>query len=350
MIFRRPSKPISFSLSRSIGYGRTARSSPTRLVVVFAAAGALIIVGSLWRAPVSSALWRMLEPVAFVRDGFVRAGLFVSSGFRGSRALSVENDALRAQVADMQQKVADRDALYQENLTLKQQYSREDFDVSHPVLAGIVARPPQLPYDALIIDAGADHGLKIGNAVSVGSGVIGTIVEVYPHNARVQLFSSAGRETPGMLDGAFVTAEGQGSGAMMIRLPTGVSAAIGDPVVLTGISGGVFGIVTRIETSASSALKSVYLRAPADLFAIAFVMVDTDAQHVFTVEQFLNASTSAATTTAEQGSAVGDVNDVAHATTTALTAADNTTGTTAISPVASKPARKNTVKKVNGSR
>ena len=345
MIFRRPSKPISFSLSRSIGYGRTARNSSTRLIAVFGVTGVLIVVGTFWRAPLSGALWRMLEPVAFVRDGFVQAGLFVSSGFRSSRALSTENDALRGEVADMQQKVADRDALYQENLTLKQQYSREDFDVSHPVLAGIVVRPPQLPYDLLINDAGTDHGLNPGNLVSVGSGVIGTIMEMYPNNARVQLFSSAGRETGGMLDGAFVTVEGQGSGAMMIRLPTGVSAAVGDPVTLAGISGGVFGIVTRIETSASSALKSVYLRAPADVFAIKFVMVDSDMKHVFKVDQFLNASTSATTTSATttpsvQGSGARDAAISPDATTTV-----STTDTGAAASSTGKPAKKNTVKK-----
>jgi len=294
MTLRDNQKPYIFLLSRSVGHGR-ARSGVSRLVIVGGAAGLLIGAAALWRTPISGTLWRILAPIASVRDGATQAVSSVGNVTRSTQSLTEENNALHAQVQELQQRLVDRDALYQENLTLKQQYAREDFDVSHPVLAGILARPPQLPYDQLIIDAGKDHGLSIGNMASVGSAVIGTVVEVYPHNARVELFSSAGKETGGILGGNFVTAEGQGSGAMMVRLPTGVSAAVNNPIVLAGINGGVFGIVTRIETSASSALKSVYLRSPINLNTVKFLMIDTDAKHMFSIDAFLNATTSTST-------------------------------------------------------
>gem|GEM_PF-1237074 len=268
-------------LRRNNRHGRGWRGGLVRLV--FMVCFVLILASTfVWgHTAVSGFIWQVFKPLALARDWTTQSLASVGAALSSNQTLIDKNNSLSEQLQEAQQKVIDRDTLYQENILLKTRYGRTDAGVQNAVLAGIIARPPQLPYDMLIVDAGSNNNLHVGDIVSVGSAVIGTVSEIYPTTARIELFSLSGKEVNGMLGGVAITTEGQGGGSMMVKLPVGIPVAIGDTVSLSNIGGGVFGIVTEVCAPTSSAIKTVYIKLPVNLFTIKFIMVDTGKNHVF---------------------------------------------------------------------
>ena len=229
---------------------------------VFGALFFVLLLGViLWREPLSGFLWRGLSPVLSLRDT-------LQSG---------EVARLRAQLAAAEALAADRGYLYQENLDLKVRLQRNA--EQGVLLAGVVARPPQTPYDTLIIDTGEREGVLVGNFVSAGGTLlVGAVSQVYPTTARVILFSAPGEMHNALLylrDNKTVplTLEGQGGGGFLSRVPVGTHASVGDAVLLPGISGGFFATVSAIELTEGESFETLYFHLPVSPFSLRYVEV-----------------------------------------------------------------------------
>ncbi|MDE2071652.1 MAG: rod shape-determining protein MreC [Patescibacteria group bacterium] len=232
------------------------------------ASGAIVVLGVgaiialLWvgRAPLGGALWRVLAPVVALR----------AAVFQPSEA------QLEEELASTTAALADRNALAQENSELKRLLGRQG--ERKTILAGVLQYPPQIPYDTLIIDAGSDEGVVVGDAVSAGgTTLIGTVSQVYGTTARVALFSSPGSSYDALLGHAGATVPlpvvGQGQGSLSAEVPAGTPVAVGDPIVAPGIAGGYLGSVARIEAPDNSTFETLYITAPASPSLLHFVQV-----------------------------------------------------------------------------
>ena len=229
----------------------------------------LVVLVVLFRVPISGVLWQALSPVLRARD---------------SLGLSQTAD-LRAELASNAAALADRDALYRENLELKAILGRPA-PLGLPsgagrVLAAVIERPPGIPYDTLGIDAGTAQGVAPDNLVSAGGGaLIGKVSEAYAHTARVVLFSapSEGHEALLISKNAQSAAvplsvEGQGGGSMVASVPAGTSVVAGDIIVFPGIAGGLTGEVSAVDVKESESFVTIYLHLPVNLFEIRYVEV-----------------------------------------------------------------------------
>lgn len=212
------------------------------LVVGFFIAAALML-----RGPAASALWQVVAPVARLREALGHS----------------EAARLRAQVALLEAKLADRDALYKETLDLKERLGRSDTPVAR-VLAGVLLSPPWSPYDTLVVDAGEAQGIKVGDLVYAGgSALVGHITEVYATTARVELFSAPGATYQALLGGQIpIALEGQGGGSLRAEVPAGSQVKVGDTVELPGVWGGVAGKVSAIDARSGESFIVVYMQLP----------------------------------------------------------------------------------------
>jgi len=213
----------------------------------------------VWRPEVTSALFRIIRPVW---------------------ALSLTNSS---EVARLQQELAharavqaDRDVLYAENLDLKKRLSR-DASVK-TVLAGVLMRPPAAPYDTLLVDAGANKGIVVGEKVAAGGTMlVGTVTEVYATTARVRLLSAPGNTYDALLsvdDKTLpVTVEGQGGGSMHALVPTGSGVTTGDALVLPGILGGYVGVVSYVQRKEGESFEAVYMQLPVNPLELRYVEI-----------------------------------------------------------------------------
>ena len=102
----------------------------------------------------------------------------LGSYFSSKTFLSEENERLKTELESTKGELASHDILVNENEELKEILNRKK-EGANLVLAAILTKPNQSPYDTLLIDAGNNHGLKVGQRVlAYGNVPIGRVAEV----------------------------------------------------------------------------------------------------------------------------------------------------------------------------
>lgn len=147
------------------------------------------------------------------------------------------------------------------------------------ILAGVLARPPFVPYDLLVIDRGAEEGVVVGAVVYIAQNhAIGLVSHVYDHTSLVTLFTSPGVETTVYVYGpnVFAYAYGEGGGVLRVSLPQGVGIHEGDPVVLPALRMGDVGLIERVESLPTQPEQSAYVTLPQSLQSIRMVSIDRE--------------------------------------------------------------------------
>jgi cell shape-determining protein MreC len=144
------------------------------------------------------------------------------------------------------------------------------------ILAGVIARPPDLPYDTMLIDRGDTDGIKKGAPVFYGDQhVLGFIETTFAHHALVRLISSAGLESSVYVFGPqiFARAYGEGGGVIRLSVPQGVSITEGDVVVLPSLSVGILGAVESVQSLPSEPEQHAYLTFSTPIQSVRLVRV-----------------------------------------------------------------------------
>lgn len=243
--------------------------------VVFFAVSALTLSYAPTRAMLTQALYAVAPRVWSVGDAASNAWGSLIANFRIKRSLVYENDALHAEIYRMQAQVLDRNLLEEKVLKLEEALGRAGSD--NRVVAYVLAGPGLSPYDTLIIDAGTDRGIAVGDeVVYAGAGAIGTIAEVLDSSAKVALYSSSGQERP-VLVGVYAipaTARARGMGNFEAKVPQGSIVAVGDTVLLPKDSL-ILGMVQLVEEDPAAPFITVLFRTPFNVAEIRSVEVLT---------------------------------------------------------------------------
>jgi cell shape-determining protein MreC len=219
--------------------------------------GGVVVV---WRAPLENALWSVAAPFERMRASFGASDV----------------TRLRAELASTTARLADRDALYQENLELKRRLSR-DAGVQ-VILAAVLQRPPQIPYDTFVVDAGTAEGVAVGDTVSAGgTTLIGSVRAAFDHTSRVVLFSAPGETYDVILHSGEqavpVQMQGQGSGSFRGQVPAGTPVSVGDVLTFPGIASGFVGTVSHVTAHEGESFETLYARLPVDSLNLQFVEI-----------------------------------------------------------------------------
>lgn len=214
------------------------------------------------------------------RVGHIRA-------FYHSRLYLVdENRRLRATVEENREKVYRLDSLLLEHGDLLSAYGRNQFHATGTLmLANVLSKPPQSPYDILLIDIGSDHNLVEGQQVfSLGGIPAGRISEVSGSTAKVVLFSSVGEETKLTIErtGETVSVEGRGGGNLETEVGQEMDIVVGDRIVLPQFNAAVVASVVEVEVNPTSAFKRVFFHSAINVFKLRWVEV---APELFVQEQ-----------------------------------------------------------------
>ena len=194
--------------------------------------------------------------------------------FSSKSALQAENSQLKDQLAQIEVNV-DRDKLLiQENTDLKALLGRHSPNSS--ILASVISKPPLSLYDTILIDVGSADKVSVGdNVLALGYVPIGTVHAVYAHTSLVDLYSSSGEKIDVKVGKNIqASAEAQGGGNFIIKLPKGTSVAAGDPIAAPGIGDDIFGVVGSIETNPNDAFIYLRFSLPVNMNELNFVQID----------------------------------------------------------------------------
>ena len=180
--------------------------------------------------PVQRGLRRVADGIGETLRAVPRLGTFAED----NRRLQESVDLLQAELARLRQQERDDAELV----------AAANFASAHPefelVAANVVARDGSALHELLQIDRGSSSGLGIGMAVISTGGLVGRVVDVAPHTARVLPINSPDSSVTVSVQGASedVTGSVQGTGTTLLEMDNvllGDKIAPGHYVVTSGL-------------------------------------------------------------------------------------------------------------------
>lgn len=242
-------------------------------LIVLVAISAFALLYSPVRGILGGTLYSVASKMWWIGDGTHNVWSSFITNFQDKSTLARENDSLRADLLHMQAQVLDRNLLDEKVTKLEESLGRLISD--DRVVANILAGPNQSVYDTLVIDAGAEEGISVGDMVAyANSGVVGEIVEVSAVSAKVKLYSSPGEQNMVLIGphAIPVTALGRGMGNFEAKVPQDSAIAIGD-TALSPKGNLIFGTISLIEEKPAEPFKRIFLRVPFNITEIRSVEV-----------------------------------------------------------------------------
>lgn len=256
-------------------------SRPRFLFAVVLLSGFTLLAASSSLIPTRDRIRAELDPV---RDLGRRATTGVSVGlgrFGGDRKLREENARLRREL-DAARSAALR---YEDALREREELLTLRNFTELTGIAGVDARIIDGPinnFDETIeIDRGAKQGVKVGNPVVTGAGLVGVVVGVGPDRARVSPLSNTSSAVSARLsrsgDTGFVRGLSAGRALDLDLIELDTPVAIGEVVVTSGLEGSRFppgipvGRVARVRPGTIH--QKIAVRPAVDLERSVFVSV-----------------------------------------------------------------------------
>lgn len=212
--------------------------------------------------------------------------------FRLSSAISSSTSSIFSGFAATAKLATERDALINDNATLGQENAvltarvadLERLLGSAPppapgVVAGVLARPPLTAYDTLVVGAGSNAGVAVGDVAYASSSIpLGVVTAVAGGSARITLLSAGGEATEGWVGEARVpvTLRGVGSGAFVASAPRAASTTIGDQVYVAGPGSAPVGVVRTQGGEASAPFITLGVAGIVNIFSLPYVIIRHD--------------------------------------------------------------------------
>lgn len=281
---------------RLAGYGhRAPRIARRRAVVYSALVGiSLVLMVASSTAPVAE----LQRGLAFALAPFTEAVNAAGRELRSIVDAAAEIDRLRRDNATLR---ADNDRLEQRNRTLEalavenEQLTallaiRNSLDFS-TVAARVVSRELADVNRVVMIDAGSDDGLEVGDVViGAGGALAGRVTEIGASAARVTLINDPASTVIGELTSNRATGEvvGDLGGALIMgKVDATQQITLGDEVVTAGISLGetirspypkglVIGRVIDVARDPNAVVQTAFIEPAVDLNRLEAVLVITD--------------------------------------------------------------------------
>ncbi|MDE2173396.1 MAG: rod shape-determining protein MreC [Patescibacteria group bacterium] len=236
---------------------------------------AFALCALLVRLVAPNIFWQVFAPTFRVADTFAGEIRFLTDSLGNAAALSLQNENLAKENA----------ALADENRTLLKKISDVSALFGFPapqkgdsgILAGVLARPPESPYDTLVLAAGKRTGAMRGmEAYGAGGVPLGIVTDVLDDFSRVTLFSAPGILTYGWVGTHAtipVTITGAGAGTMNASVPRSAGIVAGDSVFVPGPGMLPIGSVSRVDSDPSSPSVTLRILPLLNPFSVTWVVI-----------------------------------------------------------------------------
>jgi rod shape-determining protein MreC len=265
--------------------GRTqSRSTGLFLALCAAMLVLAVVTQQTWasgaRGAAKAALAPLEQGMMVLASGFDRATSAlgdISTLNAENKRLAAENQALRAQVAELS-------AAGQDNVALRQALDFQRSFGHRMVAAQVIGRGPDGFSRTLEVDRGSDDGLRVGMIVASGAGLVGRVRETGPHVAIVQTLADPQSRVNVFLSksGLQGTVVG-GADALQVQIEhrLGAVPADGEWALTSGVGGGyprglVVGEVASVSHRDSSTTDQALVVWSNDPASISLVLVITD--------------------------------------------------------------------------
>lgn len=231
----------------------------------------------------------IFRPIAIGGNAIGKGIRNTSAIFHTRKTLQTENDQLRANLSEQENRIANYNSLLAENNQLKEILGRKP-EAMKIILAGILSKPNHSPYDTLIIDVGTNQGIIASQRVfALGNIPIGYVAETYANSSKIILYSSPGEKIEVVITGqparnadsiataggdAFMQVIGRGGGNFEMILPRDFVIENGAEVNLPGITSYLLAKVATIISDPRDSFQKALLVSPVNIQELKFVEVE----------------------------------------------------------------------------
>lgn len=216
------------------------------------------------------------------------AGLIGGTGdlfttFRDASTLREENRRLQEENNQLVTENIHLKEFESENATLRDLLKFTRNNPNYVTLtADVIGRDPSPYLGSIIISAGEDRGLKLGMPViTVGSALVGRVIQVNPRTAKVQLLMDVSSAVNALIQNSRATGlvKGQPDGTLVMDfIPLEEKVKPGDIVLTSGLGGElprslVIGTMTNVTRRDIDLFQSGALKSAMDLNQLEIVQV-----------------------------------------------------------------------------
>lgn len=245
---------------------------------------------------IAKPIWSVERGTIFVLNSI--GGFFISKN-----VLLSQNLTLRDQVEALQLKTIDYDIITAENQNLKNlQVSRDvsgtnsgevasssqsnvrfhsnglvSSNTKDRILARVLSKPPESPFDTLVLGSGSFEGVSIGEKVFLSDTLlVGIITDVTPHTSLVNLFSGSGEKTivESTRTGASIELQGHGGANFIMNVPKDSDILWGDNFVYPALQSKILATVYFVDAAPQNSFKTIYLKIPKNIFATKWLFIE----------------------------------------------------------------------------
>ncbi len=217
---------------------------------------------------IAKPVWRIERSVSSFFGG-------INYYFESKKELSAENKRLENENLNLRLSMVDYEIVKEENINLKKILNNEPENRDF-VLGNILTKPGYSPFDTIILDVGANHGLSVGSFVySDGNIPIGRIEKIYNKTSLVSLFSSPKQKTEGFIGGLNASVEliGRGGGNFEMIVPIDLDIQKDTFVYMPGNPAVVLAMVGDVISDPQDPFKKVILTSPVNIQSLKWVLV-----------------------------------------------------------------------------
>jgi cell shape-determining protein MreC len=152
----------------------------------------------------------------------------------------------------------------------------DEESVPNSSVALVLSRPPQTPYDSILLDRGERDGVVVGQHIfASGSIILGSIDRVMATTARGVLYSAPDNEVTGYHhpSQSTVILQGRGGGGFEFQAPRQMVVTVGDVIIDQVQSDVIIAVIEKVVSDPRDPAQTVYARVPISLSGIRYVQI-----------------------------------------------------------------------------
>lgn len=255
------------------------RQPPSFRSFIIAVIASFVVLMFNWRfpqliQPARDVLYAAYNPIYAVASYPVLSKEWLSQQTKSEAQLRRENTAMQAELLQAQVRLQKLSELSAENTRLRGLLDTPLIIDGRMEISEVIGTDADPLRHIIIINRGAANNIRVGQTVLDDNGIMGQVINVYPHSSRVMLLSdkehslSVRLETSGMR--AIVTGTGDLGRLKMEYVPTSSVVKVGDKVYSSGLgqhfpAGYLVGTVSRVKRENTGEFAQIDIKPAAQL-------------------------------------------------------------------------------------
>lgn len=255
------------------------RQPPSFRSFIIAVFTCVVVLIFNWRMPhviqpARDVLYAAYNPIYAVASYPVLSKEWLNQHTKSESQLRRENTAMQADLLQAKVRLQKLSELSAENTRLRGLLDTPLIIDGRMEIAEVIGTDADPLRHVIIINRGSQNNLKVGLTVLDDNGIMGQIIDVYPHSSRVMLLSDKEHSLSVRLDTSGMRAIVSGTGDLgrlkMEYVPTSANLKVGDQVYSSGLgqhfpAGYLVGTIARVKRDNSGEFAQIDVKPAAQL-------------------------------------------------------------------------------------